>query len=173
VEQRENSDWDEPLYYHFCENPGPHKARPHYGVRTDRYKLIYCYLVDEWELFDLHRDPNELTAKHSRRAALPRCGSISRKSSADCGTSTVTRPEKTCRRRAFPSDAVGSSIESPPRPCVSRSSPFSFSLPAVSSRIEKLRSKLPYIPLAKLATLITSTARFAMLEDRLVLRGER
>jgi arylsulfatase A-like enzyme len=60
VEQRENSDWDEPLYYHFCENPGPHRARPHYGVRADGYKLIYYYTVDEWELFDLHRDPNEL-----------------------------------------------------------------------------------------------------------------
>ena len=60
LEQREDSGWDEPLYYHYYEYPGPHKARPHYGVRTDRYKLIYYYTVDEWELFDLHRDPNEL-----------------------------------------------------------------------------------------------------------------
>jgi arylsulfatase A-like enzyme len=60
MEQREDPDWDEPLYYHYYEYPGPHYVRPHYGVRTDRYKLIYYYTIDEWELFDLHRDPNEL-----------------------------------------------------------------------------------------------------------------
>jgi len=60
LEQDEMSDWDEPLYYHYYEYPGPHRARPHYGVRTDRYKLIFYYTVDEWELFDLERDPNEI-----------------------------------------------------------------------------------------------------------------
>jgi len=29
-------------------------------VRTQRYKLIYYYEIDEWELFDLERDPDEL-----------------------------------------------------------------------------------------------------------------
>ena len=30
-------------------------------VRTDRYKLIhYYYNMDEWELFDLKKDPNEM-----------------------------------------------------------------------------------------------------------------
>lgn len=60
LEQQANPDWDEPLYYHYYEYPGPHKARPHYGVRTDRYKLIYYYTVDKWELFDLQQDPHEL-----------------------------------------------------------------------------------------------------------------
>ena len=32
----------------------------HYGVRTDRYKIIYFYELKEWELFDLQKDPNEL-----------------------------------------------------------------------------------------------------------------
>ena len=33
----------------------------HYGVRTDRYKLIDYYTEDNyWELFDLTEDPNEL-----------------------------------------------------------------------------------------------------------------
>ena len=34
--------------------------RKHYGVRTRRYKLIHYYEIDEWELFDLERDPDEL-----------------------------------------------------------------------------------------------------------------
>jgi len=29
-------------------------------VRTDRYKLIYFYGIDEWEMFDLQEDPDEL-----------------------------------------------------------------------------------------------------------------
>jgi arylsulfatase A-like enzyme len=37
-------------------------VRRHYGVRTERYKLIYYYEIDEWELFDLERDPRELTS---------------------------------------------------------------------------------------------------------------
>ena len=39
-----------------------HMVRRHYGVRTNRYKLIYYYEIDEWELFDLERDPSELTS---------------------------------------------------------------------------------------------------------------
>ena len=36
----------------------------HYGVRTERYKLIHYYEIDEWELFDLEQDPNELRSLH-------------------------------------------------------------------------------------------------------------
>jgi arylsulfatase A-like enzyme len=54
------SDWEQPLYYHYYEFPGDHAVHRHYGVRTDRYKLIYYYRIDEWELFDLRRDPHEL-----------------------------------------------------------------------------------------------------------------
>ena len=34
----------------------------HYGVRTDRYKLIHFYdkIYDGWELYDLENDPNEI-----------------------------------------------------------------------------------------------------------------
>jgi arylsulfatase A-like enzyme len=45
------------LYYHFYENPGFHGVARHYGVRTERHKLIYHYRNDEWELFDLVDDP--------------------------------------------------------------------------------------------------------------------
>lgn len=54
-------EWREALYYHYYEYPGIHMVKRHYGVRTDRYKLIHFYYdVDEWELYDLEKDPDEL-----------------------------------------------------------------------------------------------------------------
>lgn len=48
------------MYYHYYEN-GEHSVSPHFGVRTDRYKLIRFYKrVDSWELFDLKKDPSEM-----------------------------------------------------------------------------------------------------------------
>lgn len=52
--------WQRDLYYHFYENPGFHGVARHYGVRGQRYKLIYYYENDEWELFDLQQDPGDL-----------------------------------------------------------------------------------------------------------------
>ncbi len=57
-------DWRKSFYYHYYEFPGPHSVRQHYGVRTDKYKLIYFYRLDEWEFFDLSKDPNELTSQY-------------------------------------------------------------------------------------------------------------
>ncbi len=53
-------DWRNAVYYHYYEYPGPHSVQKHYGVRTDRFKLIHFYEIDEWELFDLQADPHEL-----------------------------------------------------------------------------------------------------------------
>ncbi|GGL39461.1 sulfatase [Phycicoccus endophyticus] len=64
----------EGFYYRYWENDDPnHKAPAHYGWRTDRYKLIYYYndgmglpgtswqtYPPDWELYDLHDDPEEL-----------------------------------------------------------------------------------------------------------------
>ena len=58
------ADWRTSHYYQYYEYPGAHCVQRHYGVRTDRYKLIYFYLVDEWELFDLETDPNELNSQY-------------------------------------------------------------------------------------------------------------
>jgi arylsulfatase A-like enzyme len=53
--------WRASMYYQYYEFPAVHSVRKHYGVRTERYKLIRYYgEFDEWELFDLDRDPNEL-----------------------------------------------------------------------------------------------------------------
>ena len=49
------------VYYHYYEYPIWHKVQPHYGVKTDRYKLMHFYYsMDEWELYDLKTDPNEM-----------------------------------------------------------------------------------------------------------------
>ncbi len=55
------SDWRDSFYYHYYEYPGAHMVRRHYGVRTDRYKLMKFYNLDEWELYDLEKDPREMT----------------------------------------------------------------------------------------------------------------
>ena len=60
------ADWRDALYYHYYEfNPDRrtvHAVRRHSGVRTDRYKLIHFYNVGQYELFDLERDPSEMTS---------------------------------------------------------------------------------------------------------------
>jgi arylsulfatase A-like enzyme len=59
--------WRSVFYYHYYEYPEPHHVRPHYGVVTDRYKLVHFYVpdIDEWELFDLEKDPRELTSVYA------------------------------------------------------------------------------------------------------------
>ncbi len=58
-------DWRKTFYYHYYENPGAHNVARHYGVTDGKHKLIRYYalegkLIDDWELFDLEKDPNEL-----------------------------------------------------------------------------------------------------------------
>ena len=59
--EAENVEWRDEIYYHFYEYPAIGMVKRHYGVRTDKFKLIHFYYdVDEWELYDLEKDPNEL-----------------------------------------------------------------------------------------------------------------
>ncbi len=62
LEQEADLKWRDAIYYHYYEYPhGWHSVKQHYGVRTDRYKLIHYYNdIDHWELFDLVEDPQEL-----------------------------------------------------------------------------------------------------------------
>ncbi|MBN1844528.1 MAG: sulfatase, partial [Sedimentisphaerales bacterium] len=54
-------DWRRSIYYHYYEYPAVHSVKRHYGLRTDRYKLAHFYYdIDEWELYDLRKDPQEL-----------------------------------------------------------------------------------------------------------------
>lgn len=55
------ANWRKAVYYHFYEYPGWHAVKRHYGIRTQRYKLIHFYYnVNEWELYDLKNDPDEM-----------------------------------------------------------------------------------------------------------------
>lgn len=54
-------EWRDAIYYTYYEYPSIHMVKRHYGIRTDRYKLIHFYYdVDEWELYDLSSDPQEM-----------------------------------------------------------------------------------------------------------------
>jgi arylsulfatase A-like enzyme len=58
---KKEADWREAVYYHYFEFPAEHGVKRHYGIRTSRYKLIHFYYdIDEWELYDLMEDPNEV-----------------------------------------------------------------------------------------------------------------
>ncbi|SHN22843.1 sulfatase [Chitinophaga sp. CF418] len=53
--------WRKEVYYHYYEYPEPHHVSPHFGIRTQRYKLVRFYgPADYWELYDLQKDPQEL-----------------------------------------------------------------------------------------------------------------
>jgi arylsulfatase A-like enzyme len=54
------ADWRTSWYYRYYHDPGDHNTRAHYGVRTTTHKLIYFWKKDQWEMFDLVKDPDEL-----------------------------------------------------------------------------------------------------------------
>jgi arylsulfatase A-like enzyme len=62
------ADWRKSFYYHYYEYPGPHSVAKHYGVVTDRYKLVRFYEkeFDYWELFDREKDPKELVSFYGK-----------------------------------------------------------------------------------------------------------
>ena len=57
-------DWRKSFYYHYYEFPGAHSVARHYGVTNGHHKLIHFYQKEEWELFDLKKDPNEMKSVH-------------------------------------------------------------------------------------------------------------
>ncbi len=55
------ADWRTAHYYHYYEYPAVHSVKRHYGIATDRYKLMHFYYdIDEWEMYDLEADPHEM-----------------------------------------------------------------------------------------------------------------
>lgn len=47
------------LYYAYYEK-GEHHVPQHFGVRTMTHKLFYLPVTDEWQMFDLEKDPEEM-----------------------------------------------------------------------------------------------------------------
>ena len=61
VVNQKGGKWRDAIYYTYYEYPSVHMVKRHYGVRTDRYKLMHFYYdIDEWELYDLQEDPSEM-----------------------------------------------------------------------------------------------------------------
>ena len=72
-------DWSDVAYHRYWMHRDPdHNAYSHYGIRNQRYKLIYWYNEGfdlpgtnhggedrEWELFDCVKDPLELFNVHA------------------------------------------------------------------------------------------------------------
>ena len=59
-------DWRKSIYFQFYEDLGAHHVPRHYGVRTDLYKLMYFYKLDEWEMYDLQKDPDEMRSVYGQ-----------------------------------------------------------------------------------------------------------
>lgn len=62
-------DWRKEVYYHYVESGQPHFVAKHFGIRTERHKLIYYYELGEWELFDLKLDPQEIQSRYNDPAS--------------------------------------------------------------------------------------------------------
>ncbi len=56
------SNWSrDAVYYHYYEYPSVHMVKRHYGIVTKEFKLAHFYYdVDEWELYDRLKDPQEM-----------------------------------------------------------------------------------------------------------------
>jgi arylsulfatase A-like enzyme len=52
------ADWRTSLYYRYYD-PG-HGVAQHNGVRTEHFTLVHYFEADEWDLFDLQKDPAQL-----------------------------------------------------------------------------------------------------------------
>ncbi|MDA1045115.1 MAG: sulfatase, partial [Verrucomicrobia bacterium] len=81
LEGKTPEDWRKSLYYHYYEYPVVHSVRRHEGVFDGRYKLIRFYGQDvpsgeEWELFDLENDPNEMNSVYSNPESLVKITSL-------------------------------------------------------------------------------------------------
>jgi arylsulfatase A-like enzyme len=58
-------DWRRSMYYRYYHDPGDHNTRAHYGIRTETHKLICFWKKEQWECYDLVRDPLELSNVYS------------------------------------------------------------------------------------------------------------
>ncbi len=64
------TDWRASFYYRYYDDPGAHNTAAHYGVRTATHKLIYSWKQDQWELYDLRDDPQELRNVYEQPAQV-------------------------------------------------------------------------------------------------------
>lgn len=67
--EAQGTNWRDAFLYEFYEYPAEHCARKHRGIRTERWKLIHFWeQPEEWELYDLETDPDEMRNLIGERA---------------------------------------------------------------------------------------------------------
>ncbi|MBS1876240.1 MAG: sulfatase [Acidobacteria bacterium] len=71
-------EWRRAMYYRYYHDPGDHNTRAHYGVRTDTHKLIYFWKKDQWECYDLVKDPAEMNNIYNDPAAQKTVATLKR-----------------------------------------------------------------------------------------------
>lgn len=84
LEGKTPDDWRKSMYYRYYMHLADHSVPAHYGVRTDRYTLIYFYgqplgksgakntpTEPEWELFDRQKDPEQIRNVYSDPGYAP------------------------------------------------------------------------------------------------------
>jgi len=72
------AEWRTSMYYRYWMHLADHNVPAHYGIRTQRYTLVFFYglplgtsgsvktpTTPEWELFDLEKDPKEMKNVYS------------------------------------------------------------------------------------------------------------
>jgi arylsulfatase A-like enzyme len=69
LEEGTDPNFRKEAYYHYYEYPAIHQVKRHYAIITEKYKLIHFYYdVDEWELYDREKDPQEMTNVYTDEA---------------------------------------------------------------------------------------------------------
>lgn len=58
LEGKTPADWRKSMYYRYYYSH--FETEPHFGLRTQKHKLIYFNRIDQWELYDLKKDPMEM-----------------------------------------------------------------------------------------------------------------
>ena len=71
LEGRQPESWRSSIYYRFYGIPGTEAAPAHRGVRTERFKLIHYEATNEWELYDLAADPQEMRSAIDAEVLAP------------------------------------------------------------------------------------------------------
>ena len=70
------ADWRKAIYARYYVEGGEHATAAWYGVRTETEKLVYYYKRDEWEYFDMVKDPEELVNGYADPANADRIAKL-------------------------------------------------------------------------------------------------
>ncbi len=70
------ADWKDECYCRYYVEGGEHQTAAWYGVRTKHDKLVYYYKRNEWEYFDMVKDPEELVNEYANPAYAARIAEL-------------------------------------------------------------------------------------------------